>query len=41
MNCKEGCLKCCKEYCHESTIIILSMLIIVTGITIYIGIYGL
>lgn len=31
----------CKEYCHESTIIILAMLIIVTGITIYIAINGI
>lgn len=37
MNCKEYC----EEYCHESTIIILAMLIIVTGITIYIGVYGI
>lgn len=41
MNCKEGCLNCSKEYCHESTIIILVMLVMVIGLLIYIGVNGI
>ena len=41
MSCVGSCSTCCEEYCHESTIIILTMLIIITGIIIYIGVYEL
>lgn len=41
MNCKECGLTNCGDYCHESVIIISVMLVIVTGLVIYIGINGI
>lgn len=37
----EHCKGCCEEYCHESTILISVMLIIITCLTIYIAINGI
>ena len=41
MNCKECGLTNCCNYCHESAIFISVMLVIVTGIVIYIGVNGI